>query len=211
MLLDAARELLVENGYRGTTLEAIIARAGGSRVTIYRAFGGKSGLVSAIIAQSAAELAASVVTPVALKQPPREGLMRFGLQLISTWHSDEGRAINRAVVSEGLDAPDLLAAWYRSGFEPSVTALGAYFDAQSAAGRLIALDSRLAARQFIVLLIGELAYPLIAGQASREQPKQYVQRCIDLVVSAYEVRGQVPALALAPARRQRTPAAVVGS
>ena len=191
-LLDAARDLLIENGYRGTTLEAIIARAGGSRVTIYRAFGGKSGLVSAIIAQSGADLASSVLSPMGLKSPPREALMRFGLQLVATWRSEEGKAINRAVVSEGLDAPDLLDAWFRSGFEPSIIALAQYLDTQSAAGRLIPLDSRLAARQFIVLLIGELAYPVIAGSVASEASKAPVQRCIDLVLRAYEVPSHSP-------------------
>lgn len=190
-MLDAARQLLIENGYRGTTLEAIIARAGGSRVTIYRAFGGKSGLVSTIIAQASADLDASLVTPTALALPPREALMRFGLQLVGAWHSEEGRAINRAVVSEGLDAPDLLGAWYRSGFEPSIAALSLYFDAQAAAGRFIALDSRLAARQFIVLLIGELSFPLISGDSTAHKPQELIGRCIDLVVRAYEVREDV--------------------
>ena len=213
VLLDAARDLLIENGYRGTTLEAIIARAGGSRVTIYRAFGGKSGLVSAIIEQSAAELSQSVMSPSALKRPLRDGLMRFGLQLVATWQSEAGRAINRAVVSEGLDAPELLAAWYRSGFEPSITALGAYFDAQSAAGQLRPLDTRLAARQFIFLLIGELAFPMIAGEPALKDPRVQVQRCIDLVVAAYELAAapaQPKASAAGPQAARRV-AAVEGS
>lgn len=188
VLLDAARELLIENGYRGMTLEALISRAGGSRVTIYRAFGGKSGLVSAIIARCAGELAESVVSSKALKLPPRETLARFGMQLIATWNSPEGRAINRAVVSEGLNAPDLLCAWYQSGFEPSISALSRYFDVQISLGRLIGIDSHVAARQFIMLLIGELAYPLIAGLPGLRDNEACVARCVDLVVRAYDVQ-----------------------
>jgi hypothetical protein len=91
-------------------------------------------------------------------------------------------------VSEGLDAPELLAAWYQSGVETSLVALAQYLDAQTSLGRLAALDSRLVARQFIVLLMGELAYPMIAGVTLPQQPRIAVQRCIDLILGAYEIK-----------------------
>jgi AcrR family transcriptional regulator len=82
-VLDVARELLLEKGYKGTTLEAIIERAGGSRVTIYRVFGGKSGLISAIISQGTLQLVDSLISPMALKLPPRKALMqlRYGVRM----------------------------------------------------------------------------------------------------------------------------------
>lgn len=188
-LIDAARDLFVEVGYRGTTLEALIARAGGSRETIYRVFGGKSGLFSAIIAQSGAEFAASIVEPVALTLPPREGLTRVGLQLAEVWLSDEGRAVNRVVVSEGLDAPELMHAWYHGAVAISVEALARYLEGQVVRGRLQPLDASLVARQFVTLLMGELAFPLIAGVAESRDHAEQVAHCVDLIIRAYQPVG----------------------
>src|SRR5579875_1469652 len=79
-MIQAARELFIENGYRGTTLEAIIAKAGGSRQTLYQRFGGKRGLFGAIVSEVGERLAASIEQPDALRLPPREGLSRLGRQ-----------------------------------------------------------------------------------------------------------------------------------
>ena len=51
-VLGAARRLLLELGYAGTTIGAIAGAAGVSRETIYKSFGGKAGLVRAIWMQS---------------------------------------------------------------------------------------------------------------------------------------------------------------
>jgi AcrR family transcriptional regulator len=47
-VLEACRELLFRDGYRATTVRAVAERAGVSPETVYKAFGGKSGLVKAV-------------------------------------------------------------------------------------------------------------------------------------------------------------------
>ncbi len=177
----------MDTGYRGTTLEAVIAKAGGSRETIYRVFGGKSGLFGAIIEEAGAKFAASILEPVALGLPPREGLTRVGLQLAEVWHSAEGTAINRAVVSEGLDAPELVAAWYQGAAARSIDSLALYLHGQVAAGALMPLDSRLVARQYVTLLMGEFAFSLIAGIPKTSSFDEQVGRCVNLIMAAYQI------------------------
>jgi AcrR family transcriptional regulator len=53
-VIDAARDLFLAQGYAATTIASISARAGVSVETIYKAFGGKPGLVRAICAQALA-------------------------------------------------------------------------------------------------------------------------------------------------------------
>ncbi|WP_233580557.1 TetR/AcrR family transcriptional regulator [Streptomyces triticirhizae] len=47
-VLAACRELLASEGYRATTVRAVAERAGVSPETIYKGFGGKTGLVKAL-------------------------------------------------------------------------------------------------------------------------------------------------------------------
>ncbi|MGZ2359159.1 TetR/AcrR family transcriptional regulator [Streptomyces sp. 372A] len=47
-ILAACRELLLRDGYRATTIRAVAERAGVSPETLYKAFGGKPGLLKAL-------------------------------------------------------------------------------------------------------------------------------------------------------------------
>lgn len=53
-VLEAVISELVENGYAGTTVERIAARAGVAKTTIYRRWGGLNGLLADLMAQYAA-------------------------------------------------------------------------------------------------------------------------------------------------------------
>lgn len=175
----------MRHGYKGTTLEAIIAGAGGSRETVYRVFGGKSGLFSAIISDVGEQLAASMASPNLLSLPPREGLTKLAWQLVEIWQSEEGKAVNRVVLSEGLEAPELVEAWFRGGTELSLKAMARYFEAQVRAGRLVDVDCQLVARQFSVLLIGEMAFPTISGSSLPPDHGAQIERCVDVILRAY--------------------------
>ena len=50
--LDAARELMLRDGYAATTMAAIAAAAGVSPETLYKSFGGKPGIVRALFRQA---------------------------------------------------------------------------------------------------------------------------------------------------------------
>ena len=183
-IIDAARNLFVAHGYRGTTLEAIIARAGGSRQTIYRDLGGKRGLISAIVSEASDKFADLPRERLELIRTPYEYLIDYGLRLAEIWRSEEARAINRVVISEGLDAPDLLDAWYRAGPERSIGALAGYLETQQRSGALKLHDPALVARQFMTLVMGELAYPMISGDPPLPVATQ-IQRCVELILNAY--------------------------
>lgn len=50
-VLDTARELFLRSGFAGTTVAAIATGAGVSQETVYKTFGGKTGLVEALYRQ----------------------------------------------------------------------------------------------------------------------------------------------------------------
>ncbi|MBE2900698.1 TetR/AcrR family transcriptional regulator [Methanothermobacter thermautotrophicus] len=51
-ITDAARELFIKKGYRGTTTREIASRAGVSEVTVFRKFGSKKNLLKRIMDES---------------------------------------------------------------------------------------------------------------------------------------------------------------
>lgn len=48
-ILQAARDTIVVNGYHATSLERVAAAAGVTRVTVYRQYGNKQGLLAALV------------------------------------------------------------------------------------------------------------------------------------------------------------------
>src|SRR5215470_10377945 len=55
--LDAARDVFLEKGYASATIDEVVARAGGSKATVYSLFENKEGLFAALVAEAAEELA----------------------------------------------------------------------------------------------------------------------------------------------------------
>ena len=51
-ILDAAREVFLEQGYDNASINDIMCRAGGSLSTLYRLFGSKLGLFEAMMEQT---------------------------------------------------------------------------------------------------------------------------------------------------------------
>ena len=55
-ILDAARDLLIEEGFAGLRLEHVAARAGVGKATIYRRYRSKDELVTAAVAALVSEI-----------------------------------------------------------------------------------------------------------------------------------------------------------
>src|SRR4051794_17970577 len=83
-ILEAARRLLLDRGYAGTTIVAIAAAADVSPETIYKAFGGKPGLIRAIWEQS---LEGAGAVPAEERSDAIRATERDARSLIRAWGS----------------------------------------------------------------------------------------------------------------------------
>jgi len=78
LLISVARELFAEQGYRATSIEEIIQRAGVARGALYHHFAGKDALFRAVYDQVQAETASRVVAAALAGPEPWAGV-RAGL------------------------------------------------------------------------------------------------------------------------------------
>lgn len=115
-ILDAARELFIERGYVGTTLQAIAARVGISPATVYAAFLNKRTLLSALVDVSIAGDDAPV--PIRDRAWVQEMRAEADLQLRLRILARNGRLIleRRAPIDQVLQAgagadPDIAVLW----------------------------------------------------------------------------------------------------
>ncbi|MDQ3729619.1 MAG: TetR/AcrR family transcriptional regulator [Actinomycetota bacterium] len=75
-ILDAALELVAASGLRHLTMEEAAARAGLGRMTVYRRFGDRQGLIDALAAREARSCLAELDRAVDPSLPVAEGIAR---------------------------------------------------------------------------------------------------------------------------------------
>ncbi|MGW2825805.1 TetR/AcrR family transcriptional regulator [Streptomyces sp. NPDC001443] len=84
-LLDAAARLIAEHGVAGVTMEAVAAAAQVGKGTVFRRFGDRTGLLTALLDDSEQKTQAAFLTgppPLGPGAPPVERLRAFGVTML---------------------------------------------------------------------------------------------------------------------------------
>lgn len=124
-ILGAAETLFVADGYQGASVDAIAARAGVSKRTVYDHFGGKDRLFSAVMAAVSASVVSAVDEAVQQELPdgcdPAPALLAFVRRLASVTFASSHYVLFRkllavagpmhaTVIEERNDPAELLSA-----------------------------------------------------------------------------------------------------
>lgn len=126
-LIATAAELFMQNGYGATSLSAIARAARVAVRTIYVKFGGKAGLLQAIIARSHEGYLDLLADGQAVQQPLPCVLRDFSQRFLALVLSPNAIAMQRAVIAEAHTHPELAQIFYRSGLEATRTLLANFF------------------------------------------------------------------------------------
>ena len=181
--IDAATEVFAEKGYRHARLSDIVARAGGSLATLYRAVGDKEGLAYAILERRLEDLMQRLHTLDLSGQSPEQALHLTAELIADSLARPDSRILHRIVIGEGQSFPQL-RDWY---FDHTVAAirsrLGEYFEQEAAAGRLRLASPSSATNQFYMMLFGDWIIRVACGAAQTgdaEQLRAYARDAVDL-------------------------------
>lgn len=110
-VMDAAVELFLANGFDQTSMDAIAARAGVSKTTVYAHYSDKLALFKAVVERSSQSLAVQMDESLLRgEQDPRTRLKEIVLIVLEATTAPEFRAFLRVMVSESARHPDLAFA-----------------------------------------------------------------------------------------------------
>lgn len=170
-IVQATLELIDEQGYGRLTLEAVAARAGVGKATIYRRWPGKQQL-----ALHAVATVTETRTPERLPGPLREDLVTL-VERIQRKHAATmiGRLINRLVG----ESPELMRSYREQVIEPRRARLLGRLQLAVAAGEL---RPDVGLEDLIDTMVGPVIYGVLVGGAPRVQGRAYVERIVDLVL-----------------------------
>jgi TetR/AcrR family transcriptional repressor of cmeABC operon len=170
-ILDAATEVLIEQGYARASVAEIGRRAGGSLQTLYRQFGSKEGLVRAVIERKCRTVYGPLEPVDVLEKEPEQALYELGVRLAQLALTSEALMLHRIVLAEGYCNPALRRMFYEEGPGRAQALLAQYFRRQLEQGRLRLDDCEVAAMQFLDMVKGSYAMPALLGQGpSPDEP-----------------------------------------
>jgi AcrR family transcriptional regulator len=177
-ILDAALNLVAASGLRNLTMDAAASRAGVGRMTVYRRFGDREGLIDALAAREARRCLAELDRAVDPSLPAAEGIARgfvASLQLIRThpvldrFARHEPEAALEALNAEGgaivVMGREFVAARLRDAQDRGDVDPG--LDATQAAELIVRLG-------FSFLLMPQSALPIDDAEAAAETARELI-------------------------------------
>jgi AcrR family transcriptional regulator len=167
-VLDAALALLMEAG-EGLTMTGVARRASCSKETLYKWFGDRDGLLTAIVQWQASKVRVEPVDPDRLDIAGLAAVLRgFAADWLRVVSSPTSIALNRlAIAHAGSDKPGLGAIVLENGRFALARRLKPVLEAGRKKGLLVFDDSEAAFRTFFGLVARDVQTRLLLGDSMK--------------------------------------------
>jgi AcrR family transcriptional regulator len=192
-LLHAAAEVFFEQGYAATSIDAIIARAGGSKRNIYSEFGSKEGLFSAIVANTADKALSTLAIEEIEGHDLQETLTAFGQRLMAIYMSPTLIGIYRIAVTEANRFPDLVKSFYEQGPGRAASQLAAVLEGVKERGDIRADDCLRVAGHFVGMIRDNLHLQVLLGlrlPPSDDEMREAVASAVEIFLNGVRPRSE---------------------
>jgi len=156
LILDVATGVFVQNGYRGTSMDEVAARAGASKQTVYRHFSDKAALFNAIIDQAGTNVSERLLQAfegIDGKNEAEPALRELARGLLATIHEPGVLQMRRLIIGEAGRFPELGRRWYARGFQRGILTLATVLEGFAERGWLRLDDPEEAAAHFAGLIL----------------------------------------------------------
>lgn len=179
-ILQATIELLLEQGFAQMTVEAVAARAGVGKATIYRRWSSKAELVAEAIGCFSGKELHPVDTGSV-----RDDLVELGRQAFHTKEAGEVTTIMLRLLTERARHPDLQDAFMRRVVEPRRRVVAEVLERGIARGELRAdLDVEL----LTDVLSGVISYRIMVSAGHHALESDTLERVIDMFLEGVAAR-----------------------
>ena len=161
LIIDAARGLFLEDGFAATSMDTVAQAAGVSKATVYAQFGSKAQLFTAMI-----EHVGEQQIPALNSLPDgdvAEALQHFGRLAADLLLSEPVVAMQRIVTSETTRTPGIGDLFFSSGPQHLIDTLATFLARAMRRGNLRPAPPRLAAAQFLAIIVADLQFRALVG------------------------------------------------
>jgi TetR/AcrR family transcriptional regulator, mexJK operon transcriptional repressor len=189
-ILRAAKSVFLKSGFGGTTMDAVAARAGVSKMTVYRHFEDKETLFAGVVTEFCKQIVDTDMEKLFEKEP-EQALRGFARKMASMLCAPETVELHRMVIAECRRFPKLGRLFYDSGPEESIRPLMEYFARNKGRPELRIRDPRRSAEEFLELLRGYSHLRMLLGLQKSVSASEISER-IEAAVAHVLVRDDRP-------------------
>lgn len=189
-VLQAACELFLSEGYSGTNMDRIAARAGVSKATVYSYFPDKKLLFLEAARTEINRRALDAESGIPENAPVPLVLEFTARILIGFYLSEFGKNLFRITIAEVESFPELAQMFYDSGSKMVKARLSEYFAHVSGEGALDIDDAQLAAAQYIELCKADIFDRSMLGltpQVTEAEIDRVVDGAVQMFLARYGV------------------------
>jgi AcrR family transcriptional regulator len=193
IIYEAARHEFAANGYAATSTETIARRAGVSTKTLYRLMPNKAALFEGMVSDRLEKFLSDFSLHVTEDADIETGLSAALMACADLTLDPDTVALQRIILQETGQFPELAAAFYNNGIVRTTAALSNWLRVQVRRG-LIELDNVEEAAGFLIGMVASAPQrAAIYGGVplpSRAQIKARVRRCVTLFLRGCEANGR---------------------
>jgi TetR/AcrR family transcriptional repressor of mexJK operon len=153
-ILAVAAELFLAEGYGSTSIEAVAARTGISKRTLYHRFDDKAALFAAVVHEIIAQIRPPANVPLLVGTTLRDILRRLAGMILRAALTPQAIALHRLVMAESARFPELVRAVHGDGSAREARSLiGGLLCKELRGSNLSAENCAFAAEQFIFMIV----------------------------------------------------------
>ena len=192
LILEAARAIFLRESYTGASMESVAKQAGVSKQTIYNHFANKDELFRALVLDICARYTLALGDPTqVLDSKPEDVLTHFGETVLKQSSCSDTMHLHRLLQLEGRNHPSLAESFYKFGPDRTAGWLANYLEAQVERGRLKVDEPRVAAEQFVTMLMGHLRLRHLLGLTGvpgKAERARYVSSAVNIFLDGTRPR-----------------------
>lgn len=184
-LLAVAREVFLQRGYRGASMDEVARRARISKASLYREHASKSALYAAVVHHwtlAGRDAMRPALERLRASDDLRRGLVDLAETMRAGILSPPVVAMRRLVTAEAREQPEVAATYLEESWNTNIRRLAEALQALAGSGRLRIEDPAAAAEQFTWLVIGA---PLNARMLGGDGSATGVDAAVDLFLAGY--------------------------
>ncbi|BCD84373.1 transcriptional regulator [Pseudomonas solani] len=194
-ILEAAKSLFLSKGYDGSSMDAIAAEAGVSKLTVYSHFTDKETLFSAAVKAKCMEQLPELLFELPLGGTIETVLRNIGMGFQALINSSESIELHRLMATLGNQDPKLSKLFFDAGPQQILNEMERLLIQADKAGKLRIDKPINAAEHFFCLIKGGHNFRLLIGCATPlqgEEAEQHVQEVVELFLRAYRAEDITP-------------------
>ena len=187
-IIAAATDLFTHAGYGAVSMDAIAAKAGVSKRTVYSHFPGKDVLFAAVMTRHCGKVSGGDAWTLDPEVEPRRMLTDRGRRFLKLITSPEAVALFRTVTAEAERFPELGRAFFETGPKCWTSSFEAYLRTQDEKGRLRIANPEIAAKFLFSLLKDPLHLRCMLGVQSKVTEAEiaaHVESVVDAFLEHY--------------------------